>query len=170
MPHDPSTIANSLLEIARLHGQQLDPMKLQKLVYFSHGWHLGFGLGPLSSETAEAWQWGPVFPSLYHAVKGWGSGPVLESILVLRRELVKGQPQYLRTTPTIPAEESVALQLLNRIWQVYGHMTALELSQLSHEPDGPWARARAERRRGAVISDSSIREYFGAKIEANAGS
>ena len=72
MAHLSEAIANSFLEI----GEPIDPMKIQKLVYFAHGWHLGFQEQPLSVEDAQAWQWGPVFPDLYHEIKGYGRGPI----------------------------------------------------------------------------------------------
>ena len=80
MPYPSAAIANRFLEIAKRSRALVDPMKLQKLVYFAHGWHLGFDKGPLCSEFAEAWRWGPVFPNLYHEVKRWGSAPVMSPV------------------------------------------------------------------------------------------
>ncbi len=168
MTHEPSTVANSLLEIANHNEQPVSPMKLQKLVFFSHGWHLGFGLGPLSSEPAEAWQWGPVFPSLYHAVKVWGNGSILDPILQIKRDVVDGKPRYTRSALTIPPSDVTDVQLLSRIWEVYGGMTAMQLSQISHEPGGPWEQARQSGRRSTIIPDESIERYFRAKIDTNA--
>ncbi len=172
MPHEPIAVANNFLEIAEASDEHLTPMKLQKLVFFSHGWHLGFNHGPLSTEEAEAWEWGPVFPSLYHAVKTWGSGPILEPItkIVLKPRRAGRRRERAVITPSIPAgEDQFALDLLDRIWEVYGEMTALQLSALSHETGGPWEQARQSRIRSAVISNQSIAEHFGARIAANAG-
>ena len=171
-PHTPIAIANNVLDIAGQHDEQLSPMKLQKLVFFSHGWHLGFNHGPLSSEEAEAWQWGPVFPSLYHAVKTWGSGSILEpitrTIFPPRRPGQRRAPTV--TTPTIPDDDGFALGLLERTWEVYGGMTALQLSALSHEEGGPWDQAYGDgQTRSVVIPNESIAKFYSARAAANAG-
>ena len=51
-------------------------MKLQKLVYIAHGWHLGLFDGLLISERVEAWRWGPVIESLYHEFKEFAKQPI----------------------------------------------------------------------------------------------
>ena len=73
MPYLAVAVGNLFLKIAESAGESLDPMKIQKLVYFGHGWHLEYGLGALSAEHVEAWRWEPVFPGLYHRIKIWGS-------------------------------------------------------------------------------------------------
>ena len=80
MPYLVVAVANSFLDIAKSAGKLVDPMKVQKLVYFAHGWHLGFEQGALSAEYAQAWRWGPVFPKLYDAVKIWGSETIMDSV------------------------------------------------------------------------------------------
>ena len=165
--YEPIAIANALLVIAGKNGETLSPMKLQKLVYFSHGWHLGLGHGPLSNEEAEAWQWGPVFPSLYHAVKRWGSGsiygPITKTVLGQR---VPGRRRSRETIePSIPSGDQFTMNLLERIWEVYGEMTALQLSALSHVDGGPWDLA--PNGRGSLISNQSIADFFSAKVATN---
>ena len=170
-PHSPVAIANNVLDIASQHDEQLTPMKLQKLVFFSHGWHLGLDHGPLSSEEAEAWQWGPVFPSLYHAVKTWGSGPILEPITrIIFKPRRRGQRRARKeTTPSISDEDEFAIRLLNRVWEVYGGMTALQLSALSHKEGAPWDLARGKgQNRSVIIPNESIADFYSARIAANA--
>ena len=56
---------------------KISPLKLQKLVYISHGWHLAiFDRELVDDEYAEAWQYGPVFPSLYHEFTEFGANPM----------------------------------------------------------------------------------------------
>ena len=108
----PVAIANTFWDIARSAGRSVDPMKIQKLVYFAHGWHLGLEKGPLSSEHAEAWRWGPVFPDLYHSVKKWGRDPIDEPIITF--------VDVQWTAPQLSPADEFALQLTNRVWEVYG--------------------------------------------------
>ena len=152
MPYRPAVVANAFLDLAEKAGTELSPMQIQKLVYFSHGWHLAFDRGTLCSERAQAWRWGPVFPSLYHALKHWGSGAIRERI-------------------EVPWEisDDFASSLIARVWDVYGDMTAIALSQLSHDPEGPWQQVRTQSHgdRNVDIPDQIIKDYFEKKLNAN---
>ncbi|MBL4556355.1 MAG: hypothetical protein JKP98_01510 [Rhodobacteraceae bacterium] len=50
--HDPRAIAN---EFIKLNGGNMNQMKLQKLVYISHGWNLAINREHLVSGRIEAW-------------------------------------------------------------------------------------------------------------------
>lgn len=165
MPHPPQAIANRFLEVARSQKQSVDPMKVQKLVYFAHGWHLGYGEGALSSEPAQAWMWGPVFPELYRAVKSWGMRAITEKVAAA--EYKRGRFRW--HTPDISASDIFARSLVERVWEVYGGMSGMALSQLSHEPDGPWDRVWHSNpgQPNLEIPDSLIRDHFAAKLRAN---
>lgn len=165
MPYPVAAVANSFLDVGKSVGEPIDPMKMQKLVYFAHGWHLGYGLGALSADHAQAWRWGPVFPELYHAVKIWGSGAIMRPVSTV--EVDGGQ--FRPNTPTVPAS-TVAVQLIRRVWDIYGHMNGLALSQLTHVHGGPWqvVRERSPGERNLVIPNSLIREYFARKLQENA--
>src|SRR5882762_236012 len=73
MAYDPKSIANVFLALAEAEGKHLTPLQLIKLVYIAHGWYLALTQKPLISEQAEAWQYGPVIPSLYQEFKGFGN-------------------------------------------------------------------------------------------------
>ena len=152
MLYPPAAIANRFLELAAAEGKQLTPMQIQKLVYFAHGWHLGFGRGPLSSESPQAWLYGPVFPSLYQAVKQWGGGPIQQPI----------------RAPWV-IDDAFARSLIERVWVVSGDKSAAQLSQMSHASDGPWKNARiaSDGEHGAIISDEDTKRYF-AKLSNDA--
>ena len=67
MPFDPRAVANRLLELGRERQLTIDPMKVQKLIYYAHGWHLALTGKPLLDRSVEAWQYGPVLPDVYRA-------------------------------------------------------------------------------------------------------
>lgn len=62
--------------------------------------------------------------------------------------------------PGVGDEQTMAL--LSNIWDVYGAMSAIQLSNLTHHADGPWHRVYTENpnRKGVVIPDALIKEYF----------
>ncbi|MFI5200989.1 MAG: Panacea domain-containing protein, partial [Candidatus Kapaibacterium sp.] len=81
MPYNPILIANYFINKSKEESVVLTPMKLVKLVYIAHGWTLALRDRELLTESVEAWQYGPVLPSVYHAFKQYGSGQIKELAL-----------------------------------------------------------------------------------------
>jgi uncharacterized phage-associated protein len=77
-----AAVANAILDKAQAESPPvaIDHMKLQKLVYITHGWHLAVTGEPLIEEVVYAWPYGPVIPPLYHQLKGCGARPIAEKI------------------------------------------------------------------------------------------
>jgi uncharacterized phage-associated protein len=161
MPYESIAVANYLIERASVDAEALTPMKVQKLVYFAHGWNLAIRNEPLLNERIEAWKYGPVVPQLYRQLKEYGSRGIPEPVKVLR---FKGM-RISVVVPTIQDYEEYARetkQLLDRIWEVYGRYTAIQLSNATHAPGSPWdvTRKRTGGAAHAVIDDDLIREDF----------
>src|SRR5947209_3400405 len=76
MPYDAKAIANYFLDLAEAEAKSLTPMKLQKLVYYAHGWHLALTGRPLLDEEIQAWSFGPVIRSLYNEFREFGAEPI----------------------------------------------------------------------------------------------
>ena len=138
----------------------LSPLKLQKLIYFAHGWHLAIWNQPLIDEFVEAWDYGPVVPNVYHEFKQFGNQPITSLGKILQR----GDDRKFRLfSPRVPAEEDTeGSDLLRKIVQVYDKYTALQLSAETHRPGTPWAKIRAQypNRKSVDIPDEMIRDYF----------
>jgi uncharacterized phage-associated protein len=130
MAYPPAAVANAFLDLARNSHEPLDPMKIQKLVYFAHGWHLGRDSGPLISEPIEAWDYGPVVPTLYRDLKPYGAGAITEH---LKDFEPKPEGGFRWVAPTV--SDAIELSFLGRIWDVYGKLSATQLSS-----DDPSAR------------------------------
>ncbi|MXY86250.1 MAG: DUF4065 domain-containing protein [Chloroflexi bacterium] len=166
MSYPAAAIANSFLDLARAHGKRLTPMQIQKLVYFAHGWHLAYEESPLSEEQAQAWRWGPVFPTLYHAVKLWGREPIERDVIAFRLIREDGHHRVEKSVPRVI--DGVHTAFLETIWDAYGEMSGPALSSLSHDIDGPWYRVWHESggAHGVIIPDELIQEYFGERLKA----
>jgi uncharacterized phage-associated protein len=68
--YKPSWVANSFLVRAQNDGvNDVDPLKIQKLVYNLHGWNLAVTGSPVMGERFEAWPHGPVCSAIYHQFK-----------------------------------------------------------------------------------------------------
>ena len=131
-------------------------MKLQKLVYFAHGWHLAYGEGPLIPDEIEAWNYGPVIESLYRELKHYGSGEITSPILEIdfRNNIFSAQ------APTI--DNPNLNQFLGNVVGVYGGFTPIQLSNMTHMPGTPWQRLKVKypHDRSLTIPNELIRDYF----------
>jgi uncharacterized phage-associated protein len=161
MPLSPSTVANYFLDAGNRESVPLTPLKLQKLVYFAHGWYMGFTGEPLVHESIQAWEFGPVIPSLYHEFKEFKNNPITRYTCSFR-------PEDLTSS-----EMMAAKSLLDRIWSIYSRYTASQLSALSHEPNGPWHQMLGQmpdghvRVRNMPIPNELIHHFFRARVEKN---
>jgi len=133
----------------------MSAMKLQKLCYFSYGYHLAWEERPLFPEPFEAWANGPVSPSLYRLHR---------SQFTVSPGDIPGDPDALDAGE----KESVDLVL-----GAYAGFTAHQLSAFTHAA-GPWVRARARAGAGQLdrsderLTDRDIFEYFDALTAADA--
>ena len=134
-PYSAKTVANTIIRYAKDMGiKDLTPLKLQKLVYFAHAWHLAFFDTPLIKEEVQAWQYGPVIPQLYHEFKHYGDNPINE----YASELVFENGKLLFKNFFIPEEDEITHQFIREILKVYGKFTPIQLSNLSHERGSAW--------------------------------
>lgn len=138
----------------------LTPMKLQKLIYFAHGWHYGLFNEPLITESFQTWDYGPVVPSLYHTLKRYADQRVTDKIEDAFGDEFKS-PNHQGT-----------LLLLDQIWEIYGHVDGLRLSNMTHEPNSPWDRllerlpnGQTSITRNREIPNKMIKDYFGQLIK-----
>ncbi len=128
--HDPRAIANKILEIRTEAGEPLTVMQLIKLVYIADGWSLALHGKPLSSHDPEAWQYGPVYRSVYNDFRQFGSQPVTSPAYVMGSQVP--------FTEQFSQEEE---QLLRAVVKAYGKLSAFALSNLTHQPETPWSKA-----------------------------
>jgi uncharacterized phage-associated protein len=162
MPFQATAVANEFLTIAKAEGEDLTPMKVQKLVYFAHGWFLALTGQPLISDRIQAWQYGPVIPSLYQAFREYGNTPIGTPAFAPAQ--IGGR--YTWSVPTLEStcpnreEISRARQVIKKVWDLYKGYTSIRLSNATHAPDGPWAQVYKEGVRSIPIPDEKIKAYF----------
>lgn len=152
--YNPITIANYFLYKYGVN-YHITPMKLVKLVYIAHGWHLGITDNALIDENPEAWKYGPVVPRIYHEFKKFGKNPIKTGkIINLDHELPLNKREFL-----------------DKIWDVYGRFTAIQLSDKTHQPGTPWYivwhNNRGRTTESLQIPDNLIRDYYKRMLELN---
>jgi uncharacterized phage-associated protein len=143
------TVAN-VFNVAKYILEQrgsMTTMKLQKLLYYCQAWHLVRGDAPLFTDEIQA----------------WAAGPVVRSVFAMHRGRYTVGPADLGdsadSSQLSDDEKKTILKVLDR----YGHMTAAQLSDLSHS-ERPWIEARSglgpTDRGEATISPSVMADYY----------
>ncbi len=135
-PYSCRALANTLLRMGEAQGvTDMSPMKLQKLVYYAHAWHLAFHGKPLIREEIQAWKYGPVIQELYHEFKEFGNDPIERPA----HELDYASETLTLISPEIPADDTLTHELLKEVFRIYGHLTPIQLSNQSHSTQEPWS-------------------------------
>lgn len=161
MPYPAAVVANEFLKLSDAQGKTLTPMKVQKLVYFAHGWCLALTERPLIRERVEAWQYGPVIPSIYHEFKEAGNGPITSPAT----DLVNQGGKLMFKAPSLDdypddEERRNAREIIGRVFALYGKYSAIQLSNATHASNTPWQKAYREGERKITISNDAIKTYF----------
>ncbi len=114
----------------------IDQMKIQKLVFYAHAWHLGLTDKPLYEDDVFAWPWGPVVPSIYHEFKDFGRKPIIGRKATAVSKTGPGFLDFRITTPSI--EDPAVKEFVKQTWDVHKKFTGIQLSNATHNPGEPW--------------------------------
>lgn len=154
--YNATSIANFFIRKGITEGRPVDQMKVQKLVYFAHGWYLAITNQPLINEAVEAWRFGPVIPSLYHSLKHSGN-----QVITCTIEQVDS---------TIDESDSEVHAYLTGIWSLYSPFSGIQLSNMTHEEETPWANISKEFSNQIPadknIDNEVIKQYFHSQRKA----
>jgi len=145
--YDVKEIANYFIKKSNY---SISPMKLQKLIYYAHGWHLAIHDTPLINNELEAWQFGPVIREIYQDVKRYGNQDVSELIQKFDFN------DWSFDTPELDDPE--ASEFLDAVYNAYGSFSAIKLSDMTHTPNAPWDIARKTGLN--TINNEIIKNYF----------
>ncbi|MEA3533142.1 Panacea domain-containing protein [Rhizobium sp. CC-YZS058] len=159
MAYTPQHIANYFLERAEREGVRVSPLKLIKLVYIAYGWNLALVGDKLFDEPIEAWQHGPVIPSIYHEFKEFGSSGINRRAYDLDLETLE------TFAPQIREDDEVTRLVLDRVWAAYKRFTGWQLREKTHEAGSPWSNVYRENVLGVTLNDADIKSHFVDKIE-----
>ncbi|NGX51904.1 MAG: hypothetical protein KR126chlam5_00193 [Candidatus Anoxychlamydiales bacterium] len=151
------SIANSFLRSSFAGDNSITPMKIQKLIYLAHGYSLVMRDISLIDELFEAWRFGPVLPSIYHTCKKYGNKSISDYLKEPGYDLLSTQKT------TLHINDPQVVEIINFVWENYGLMNALELSDWTHEKGGPWdivIGQKGERFKNQTIDNELIKKYF----------
>ncbi len=128
----------------------VDPLKLQKLLYYAQAWSMVFRESPMFIEAIEAWVHGPVVRSVYQEFKSYS----YENISLSAETL------------DISADE---LRIIDLVCDVYGQKTGRFLEDLTHS-EKPWINARTglsqKDRSNSIIALEEMMSYYSNFVES----
>jgi len=153
--YSPITIANYFIKKYACDDNTLTPMKLIKLAYISYGWYLSITGKSLVNEKPQAWDLGPVMPSLYRNLKKYGGSKVENPIPM--PDSIEGE--------SIKDEDA---KFLDFIWRKYGSYTGVYLSAMTHTKGTPWSEIYPKGS-NLEIPDSLIKEHYSSIMESILG-
>jgi len=156
--YTPQHLANYFLDRAEGDGESMTPMKLIKLVYIGYGWLLALTDWKAFDEEIEAWEHGPVIPSIYHEFKKFGRSSISGKATDVDLD------SYEQYEPEITADDEETCLILDRVWRSYKPFTGWALRNKTHEPNTPWSNTYDPNVRNAVIPDEEIQSHFRERI------
>lgn len=151
-------VANFFLEKGEDESRAITPLKLLKLVYIAHGWSLALSGVRLFDDRVEAWQHGPVIPSLYHEFKHFGKAPIDE------RASSFDLDSFDQMTPQIPSSDGQTLKILEYVWNAYKGFSGWQLRNKTHASGTPWDQVYEEQWRQIEIPDDLVEAHYKERI------
>lgn len=146
-------LANFYIEKAKEEEISITNMQLQKLMFIGFGWVYALTHKDiLDGENFEAWQHGPVLPSVYHEMKHNGDLPI--------RDFATDYDfsDNIVYIPKIKTEKT--RNILSIVWGLYKNFNAWSLRDLTHQKGTPWAEVFQPNQRGIIIDKERIDNYY----------
>lgn len=153
-------VARYIINYSNEKNYSISNLKLQKLLYFVQAYYLAFTPShePCFREEIEAWDFGPVVPSVYREFKSFGGGdiPPVTSYYNLESE------NNFWSIREVPYDSNCISkrdkELINDIIDKFSAYSASELVKITHN-QAPWKNAYIPQR-NAIITKEAIRGYF----------
>lgn len=130
--------------LAKRSGWTLTNLEIQKILYLAQMFYLGrTGGEPLITGEFEAWDYGPVHPTLYHRIKIYGSEPV---------------GNVFHNVADIP--DGPEAEIIDEAYDSLGQVGASRLVKATHRPGGAWEKHYLQGARNCVMSNADILQEY----------
>lgn len=151
-------ICNFLIARSVAHSFELTNLRINKLLYFIHGWGLTSRREGLIRNHFLAWKHGPVVRPVFDTFKIFGEGRITEPAKYL---------DYVAAEEKVVTYDDIAssdCEIISRVFTAYDRYTTSQLVTMSHEPGGPWdivySAWSKDNRLNLRIPNELIREHF----------
>ena len=132
------------------HLEEVTPLALEKLLFFSNGVNYALNGSRLITEESQAWAHGPVYPCVYNKYKKYGYKPIDDGIYSSHGCLVS----------KLSEDEIKAIDLVIKTFGLYSPKT---LEKISHSQI-PWIEKRngysEEEAGNDIIDENSVKNFF----------
>ena len=132
------------------HLEEVTPLALEKLLFFSNGVNYALNGSRLITEESQAWAHGPVYPCVYNKYKKYGYKPINDGIYSTHGCLVS----------KLSDDEIKAIDLVIKTFGLYSPKT---LEKISHSQI-PWIEKRngysEEEAGNDIIDENSVKNFF----------
>ncbi len=124
-------------------------LEINKILYLAHMAMLGRsdGTSPLVTENFQAWDYGPVLPSVYHRTKAFGNSYVQD---------------VFHAFPTING--TVEADIIEEAVGALANMRPGQLIANTHWKGGAWAKFYRAGARGIIIPNDAILEEYRERV------
>lgn len=151
-----AAIANYFLWRSWEEERDITLMKLLRLVYLTYGWNLVINNGEkLFAEPIEAWECGPVVPSLYCTFSSHGNH-ISHKHYGNKEFCYDSSTGELEYESTPMASDSTTVRIMSVIWRTYGSSNSFQLSKITNYPGGAWDTAYKEGEK-SILNDEKIK-------------
>ena len=121
---------------------KISNLRLQKLLYYVYGIMVAVDDDLIINEYPEAWEYGPVFPTVYHTYKHFGIDKITST---------DGTPAYY---------SDLSISAVNAVVEGFGPLKDFEIVARTHQPRGPWRQTYRPGIKNNTISIEKIKKYF----------
>ena len=122
-------------------------IELHKILYLCHVMYAGTYKSPLFKEDFEAWDYGPVLPTLYEKMKCFGAEVIFDIFGVA--PLIKSDPS-----------EKKEYDIIEKYGKVFYGYTPSELINITHCRKGAWDKNYKSGVRGIIIPFEDILQEY----------
>lgn len=163
-----SAVTNHILNTDIVKGK-ITNLHLNKILYFIDGFSLAIINQSIKNEDdgeeMQAWQYGPVIPSIYHEFKHYRNNIIdsdKQSIYAIETE-TGGTKYYVPILPETSEIRKISDWVLNALLKQQDKneiMSAEDLVNLTHAEGSPWHQVYKPNKKSIEIDNASIKEYF----------
>lgn len=143
-------VTKRILYVAQTNGDLITNLKMQKLLYYAQAWFMvNNNKKVLFDDEIQAWQFGPIVPSVYNKLKKFKYNPI-------SMDLSDENWKSLSKKQTVFIED---------FCKFFFKFSATELVSMSHN-ETPWKEA-FKKGQYSKISEDSMYEYYSNLLKKN---
>jgi len=140
-------VSKLFLLFANKNGDLITNLKMQKLLYYAQAWYLVNYNRRLFGDNIEAWEFGPVIPSIYRKYSKYKASPIPYQIGgSIESKFKKHQ-----------------INFLNEFFKVFSSLSATALVSMAHN-EAPWKNAYVKGQNN-IIDVREMKEFYRRQLE-----